>query len=114
MWGPGRMSILLFWLLQLAYIDDLGVSHFRREVDVDGRFASFFLQLFCYINIGKREAKGFGLMIDMYCFMHVGDDDGDGDHVMVTKVDTVLVDQSHSWICFFSSLCGHGQTDHAE
>ena len=73
-----------------------------------------FFSPFLLYQYWEREAKGCGLMIDMYCFMHVGDDDGDGDHVMVMKVDTVLVDQSHSWICFFSSLCGHGQMDHAE
>ena len=45
--------------------------------------------------------------------MPVGDDDGDRDHVMV-MVDAVLVDKSHSWICFFSSQFDHGQMDHAE
>ena len=54
---PGRMSILLFWLLQLKYIDDLGVSNFRREADVDGRFASFFFTLSVISILGKRSKR---------------------------------------------------------
>ena len=39
------------------YIDDLGVSNFRREVDVDGRFASFFFHCSVMSILGKRSKR---------------------------------------------------------